>query len=164
MKLIAFSDSHGDHMPMIQALRKHRNAEVVIFCGDGHNDIREVQKSFPDKMYLTVKGNCDWCCEFANVQTITLCGKKLLITHGHIQRVKESMMQLTYFGNQENADIVVFGHTHQQVTFLESKMILMNPGSIGYNEQYSTIDIDEKTGKITVNEFPHNKYGTFTVV
>ena len=45
MKLIAFSDSHGDHMPMLAALKKHPKTEVVIFCGDGHHDIREVQKA-----------------------------------------------------------------------------------------------------------------------
>ncbi len=164
MKLIAFSDSHGDHMPMLAALKKHPKTEVVIFCGDGHHDIREVQKAFPDKLYLTVKGNCDWYCEFASVQTITLCGKKLLITHGHLQRVKETMMRLAYLGHQEHADIVVFGHTHDQVTFLDSKMLMVNPGSIGYNGQYSTIDIEENTGKITVYEFPNSKYGPVTVV
>ena len=163
MKIIAFSDSHGDHMPMVSALKKHRNTDVVVFCGDGHRDISEVQKQFSDKMYLCVKGNCDWCCDFANLQTINLCNKKILITHGHIQRVKESLIQLTYLGQQEKANIVIYGHTHQQLTVLENNMILINPGSVGYAEQYTTIEIDEKTGETTVKEFPPNKYGTFKV-
>jgi len=163
LKIIAFSDSHSDHFDMEKALKKHSNANAVIFCGDGHGDITDVQKHHPDKTFYCVKGNCDWCCPFPNLLTVTLAGKKFLVTHGHIQRVKESLMQLTYLGQQEKADIVVFGHTHQQLTVLESNMILVNPGSVGYAGQYSTIEIDEKTGSVTVKEFPPNKYGTFTV-
>ena len=163
MKIVAFSDSHGDHMPMLQALKKHNDAKIVVFCGDGHNDILAVQKHFPDKTYLCVKGNCDWYCEFAALQTFTVCNKKLLITHGHIQRVKESLMNLTYLGQQEKADIIFFGHTHDQLTVLEDNMIVINPGSIGYAGQYTTVEIDEQTGETTVKEFPLNKHGVFKV-
>ena len=155
MKIIAFSDSHGDHFNMEKALRKHSDAEAVIFCGDGHNDINDVMKHHPDKTFYCVKGNCDWCCQFA--------GKKILVTHGHVQRVKESLMQLTYLGEQEKADIVVFGHTHQQLTVFESNIILINPGSVGNAGQYTTIEINEATGETTVKEFPHSKFGIFTI-
>ncbi len=163
MKIIAFSDSHGDHLNMEKALRKHSDATAVIFCGDGHNDITALQKNHSDKTFYCVKGNNDWCCQFANLITVTLGGKKFIITHGHVQRVKESLMQITYLGQQENADIAVFGHTHQQLTVLESNIILINPGSVGYAGQYTTIEINEATGETTVKEFPHSKFGTFTV-
>ena len=163
MKIIAFSDSHGDHFNMEKALRKHSDAEAVIFCGDGHNDINDVMKHHPDKTFYCVKGNCDWCCQFANLVTFTIAGKKILVTHGHVQRVKESLMQLTYLGEQEKADIVVFGHTHQQLTVFESNIILINPGSVGNAGQYTTIEINEATGETTVKEFPHSKFGIFTI-
>lgn len=163
MKIIAFSDSHGDHMPMIDAMKKHKNAEIVVFCGDGYRDIIEVQKQFPNKTYFCVKGNCDWYCDFANLLTTTLGGKKILVTHGHIQRVKESLMHLAYLGRQENANIIFYGHTHDQLTVLEDNMILVNPGSISYANQYATVEIDENTGETTVKEFPPNKFGTFKV-
>ena len=75
----------------------------------------------------------------------------------------EEIAQVINLSEQEKADIVVFGHTHQQLTVLESNMILVNPGSVGYAGQYSTIEIDENTGSVTVKEFPHNKYGAFVV-
>lgn len=163
MKIIVFADSHGDHTQMVKAMRKHNKSDVVVFCGDGHNDIKEIQRMFPDKMYLCVRGNNDWCCDFAFLQTITLCGKKFLITHGHIQRVKESYMSLAYLGHQEKADIVLFGHTHVQTIFNDSKMFLINPGSVGYNYQYTVIEIDENTGKTVITEFPSNKFGSVTI-
>ena len=163
MKIIVFSDSHSDHFDMEKALRKHHDAKAVIFCGDGNNDITDVHKHHPDKTFYCVKGNCDWCCQFPTVISVTIAGKKFVITHGHVQRVKESLMQLAYLGQHENADIVTFGHTHQQLTVLESNMILLNPGSVGYAGQYSTIEIDEETGSVTVKEFPPNKHGTFVV-
>ncbi len=163
LKIIAFSDSHGNHFDMEKALRKHSDAKAVIFCGDGHNDITAIQKNHTDKTFYCVKGNCDWCCDFAALQTVTLGGKKFLITHGHIQRVKESLMQLTYLGQQENADIIVFGHTHQQLTVFEGNMILINPGSVGNAGQYTTIEINENTGETVVKEFPHSKFGIFTI-
>ena len=163
MKIIVFSHSHGNHFDMEKALRKHSDAKAVIFCGDGHNDINDVRRHYRDKTFYCVKGNCDWCCEFPTVIAVTIAGKKFVITHGHVQRVKESFMQIAYLGQHENADIVTFGHTHQQLTVLESNMILLNPGSVGYAGQYSTIEIDEETGSVTVKEFPPNKHGTFVV-
>ena len=159
MKIIVFSDSHGSFDEMSRALRRHKGIDVVAFCGDGHRDILEIQKQFPDKAYLAVKGNCDWYCDFANLITITLCNKKILVCHGHMQGVKEGLNRLVYLGQQEKADIILFGHTHHQLTTAESGMLILNPGSIGYNSTYSIVDIDENSGTITANEYPNDKYG-----
>lgn len=163
MKILVFSDSHGDIFNMKDALKRHRKAEVVIFCGDGHSDIQEIQRQFPDKMYLCVKGNCDWYCDFPLLATINLCGKKLLITHGHVQSVKDTFYRLLTLAKQEQADIAVFGHTHTRLTTVEDGILLVNPGSIGYHEEYSTIDIAESDGTITVSEYPYNQYGDVVV-
>jgi hypothetical protein len=40
------------------------------------------------------------------------------------------MNNIYYRGRELNADIVLFGHTHQQLVEKEDDMILMNPGSI----------------------------------
>ena len=68
-----------------------------------------------------------------------------------------------YFGQQEKADIVLFGHTHHQLTTAESRMLIMNPGSVGFGGQYGLIDIDEKTGKITALEYPDSQYGPVVI-
>ena len=49
MKILVFSDSHGNDHRMALAVKKHKTAEVIIFCGDGHRDIEDLQRTFPKK-------------------------------------------------------------------------------------------------------------------
>lgn len=163
MKLLVFSDSHGNYSDMKHAIRRHKSAEVIFFCGDGQNDIQEMQAEFPERQFYSVKGNCDWYCDFPLLMTVTLCGKKILMTHGHAQYVKEGIYRLACLGHQENADIVLFGHTHHQLTTTDGKMLIMNPGSIGYDECYGMIEIDEATGKLTATEYPDSRYGPVVI-
>lgn len=163
MKILVFSDSHGHSQAMSSAIRRHKSAEVIVFCGDGHRDIAELQERMPDKMFLRVKGNCDWYCEDPLMMTFTLCDKKLLITHGHAQYVKEGLSRLIALGHQEKADILLFGHTHRQLTTADGNMLVMNPGSIGFDETYGMIEIDETTGKITANEYPDSQFGPVVI-
>ena len=159
MKLLVFSDSHQNETSLFHAIRHHKDVSHIFFCGDGHGDIETMQKKFPDKTFYIVRGNCDWCCDHALMQTITLAGKKLLITHGHAQMVKSGIDHLISVGHHEQADIVLYGPTHQQLTTADSRMLVCNPGSVGYMEEYAIIEIDETTGKITATEYPDNHYG-----
>ena len=158
MKILVFSDSHSYRTELKHAIKKHKKAEVIVFCGDGHKDIAEMKQ-----LFLCVRGNCDWYCDDALLQTIHLCGKKILITHGHMQFVKEGLSHLTALGHKEKADIVLFGHTHHQLTTADGKMLIMNPGSVGYHQEYGLIEIDEATGKITATEYPNNQFGSVVI-
>ncbi|MFR3419646.1 MAG: metallophosphoesterase family protein [Eubacterium sp.] len=42
---------------------------------------------------------------------------------------------------RRNADIVLFGHTHNQYTEYLDGLYIMNPGSVGMNGDYGVIDI-----------------------
>ncbi len=148
MKLIAISDSHGSTSSIIAAVRKHNDADVIVFCGDGHKDIDNIGYMFPDKMMIAVKGNCDWYCDFLDTQEITLCGRKIFITHGHLYGVKQGLNSIISRGKSIGADIILFGHTHIQTAFWENNMLVLNPGSIGYNKTYATIEIDEDSKEI----------------
>lgn len=157
MKIIVVSDSHGSVDLLFDAIRKNSKAEVIAFCGDGHNDIEGVKKAFPDKMVIAVKGNCDWCCDYAYLEEITLCGRKIIITHGHMYGVKEGYSRINYFAQSVNADIALFGHTHSPYLDYDGRVLLMNPGSIGYHREYGILDIDDN-GTITASLYPPNQY------
>ena len=159
MKLLVFSDAHGNETPMFHAVRRHKEATHIFFCGDGHADFENLRLRFQDKTFYAVRGNCDWCCDHPMLMTVTLAGKKILMTHGHAQMVKGGLDHLTALGHSEQADIVLFGHTHRQLTTADSRMLICNPGSIGFNDEYTLIDIDESTGRITATEYPDNQYG-----
>lgn len=158
MKILVLSDSHGKTTELETAIRLNSAAEVVIFCGDGHSDIEDMRYTFPEKMFISVRGNCDWCHNANDSEEITLCGKKIFVTHGHIYGVKQGLSRLTAYGHSINADIVLFGHTHQQIVTVDGSMLIMNPGSLGYNAEYGIIEIDD-SGKITAQEYPPYSLG-----
>ncbi len=156
MKILVFSDSHGDLESMVSAMKKHRKAEVVIFCGDGVRDFSQLRIKFPDKMYYGVTGNCDWYSDYPSYDEIELCCKKIFLTHGHMFGVKNGLSRIIDLGRSNGFDIVLFGHTHQQVTSAEGAMLIMNPGSIGCEGEYGIIEIDERTGMVTATEYPRS--------
>ena len=159
MKILVFSDSHGNEKFLLNAVRKHKNADIIVFCGDGHREISDLQRTLPNKVYLAVRGNCDWNCSYPMLLTYTAAGKKLLITHGHAHYVKDGLSRLVALAHKEEADILLFGHTHHQLTTADGRMLIMNPGSIGFGGQFGVIEIDEATGRITATEYPDSQYG-----
>ena len=112
MKILVFSDTHGDVTKMERAIRSHSDAEAIIHCGDGETDVEYVKRNFPDRAFLNVKGNCDWGSSLDPTLEITLEGKKIFVTHGHLYNAKMGLQNLIYAGKEKNADIVLYGHTH----------------------------------------------------
>lgn len=145
MRILVVSDSHGDVRNFEEVLRKHRDAQVVIHCGDGADEAEEMKKLFPERMFICVRGNCDFCCEYPNIETITLEGKKLFITHGHIYNVKSSLLNLSMAVREANAQMAIFGHTHNPVAIYDDGAYFLNPGSLrGYKGSYALVDITDK--------------------
>ncbi len=155
MKILVTSDSHGNRDMLEDVIRRNSKAEVVIFCGDGNEDIDGERFVFPKKMFIAVKGNCDWYCDNASELEITLCNKKIFISHGHKFGVKQSYNGIIAQGHNINADIVLFGHTHNQYLSVDRNMLVLNPGSIGYNGEYAIVEINEN-GNINAVIYPYN--------
>ena len=59
MRILVVSDSHGSAYGLRRAIMAQPKAEVVIHLGDGEDDVARVKNLFPEKMFLSVKGNCD---------------------------------------------------------------------------------------------------------
>ena len=156
MRILVLSDSHGDVLSLLKAIDSQPSAELIVYLGDGERDFLSCRA---EKPCITVRGNCDWSCQNPMLLTYTIAGKKMLVSHGHGQYVKEGLSHIIALGHKEKADILLFGHTHRQLTTADSRMLIMNPGSIGFGGQYGIIEIDEQSGRITANEYPDNEYG-----
>lgn len=142
MRILVFSDSHGSYTGMLSALRAQTRAEVVIFCGDGENDFERCRCEFPDKMFVAVRGNCDWGSSLPYAETLTIEGKKIFVTHGHLYNVKMTYDEIINYAHANGIDIVLFGHTHTPYTEYDNGLYIMNPGSAGdYHAGYGIIDI-----------------------
>jgi putative phosphoesterase len=151
MRILVFSDTHGDLRTMMNAIKTHSNAEVIIHCGDGERQVEELKMTYPDKKIIAVRGNCDWSSMLPNVEVQTVGGKKIFVTHGHIYNAKLTIYNLVCAAREEKADILLFGHTHCAMTDYDDGLYIMNPGSChGYGATYGFIDITDK-GEIVTN-------------
>ena len=148
-RIVVMSDSHGRVDNIISVLEKHKNADLVLFCGDGHRDIETAEALFDRTRFEKVCGNCDFCSELP-AKAITFSeGKKILFSHGHIYNVKYGYSQIIDEAKKENADFCIFGHTHNQYYEYSENIHILNPGSIasGY---YAMIDIDKDGSAICI--------------
>ena len=140
MKILVFSDSHGNTERMILAIRDHLPAcDMVIHLGDLVRDIDYVSGLFPEIPFVSVSGNCD---SFARSRRIIeLMGLRIMCIHGHTYGVKNDVETAAACAAEENADILLYGHTHATDDRLltvtlpfgkgEKKVRVFNPGSVG---------------------------------
>ena len=74
-----------------------------------------------------------------------------MVTHGHLYSAKYGLEKLSYAGEEKNADIVFFGHTHIPTDETMGNVRLINPGSCSYyNPTCCVVEIDDK-GNVLVN-------------
>ena len=132
MKFIVFSDSHGVAENMIRAVRREK-PDLCFFLGDGEHDLERLQKQFPGLPVHAVRGNCD---VFSSLPSVLVCaagGLRFFATHGHLYGVKHDPIfrDLCEAALETDADVVLFGHTHDPFRDSTMGMALLNPGSIG---------------------------------
>ena len=153
MKCLVFSDSHGYVGAMEEALNVHTDAEVIFFLGDGLSDLEYIKSEYPERTYYAVRGNCDFSDRVTPATAEALiCGKRIMLTHGHEYGVKHGFDTLMRAGEQRLADIVLFGHTHDPYEcYIDNgeraggRLYLFNPGSISYtygSENYGIITLE----------------------
>ncbi len=151
MRILVISDTHGDLHALRRAVNAQPTAEIIVHCGDGDEQVQFLKDNYKNKMIVGVRGNCDWNSWLPSVETINVLGKKIFVTHGHLYNAKLGLYQLIYAAREQEADILLFGHTHQAMTYYEDGLYMMNPGSCnGYMASYGYIDITEK-GDIVTN-------------
>lgn len=142
MRILVVSDTHRDEFSLRKAILRQPTAEVVIHLGDGEEEADRMKINFPEKMFLQVKGNCDWGSTLPTEGETVLAGKKIFYTHGYTYKVKFSMYQAVSEARSRKADILLFGHTHEPFTLYEDGLYIMNPGSLsGSFGTYGILDI-----------------------
>ena len=143
-RIAVFSDLHGDsHMRMLSAFDCY---DYVAFLGDGLSKLRSFIYNFPEK-FLYVRGNCDIYDNEAPEQLILdFDGVKVLLTHGHIERVKSGLIPLIVEARVKKVQVVLYGHTHRPDIEKDGDILLVNPGTAAayYGEKgtYAVLTID----------------------
>ncbi|KRM93697.1 phosphoesterase [Lentilactobacillus senioris DSM 24302 = JCM 17472] len=126
MKLLVVSDSHGDRQIIADLLDHYQDqVEAVIHCGDSE---LKATDSLLDRLTM-VQGNMD-LANFPLIQKKIIDNQTILVTHGHRFGVNGGLLKLELLAQQENANLVFFGHTHQLGAEISHGQIFINPGSI----------------------------------
>ena len=130
MKILVFSDSHRFLSGMVQAIEEEK-PDQVIHLGDLMGDAEELSWRFQTLPICMVPGNCDGWTTAPAIKRITLQGKNILLSHGHLWRVKGGYDLAIAEARKSGVDILLFGHTHRPLVDRRGRTLFVNPGSIG---------------------------------
>ncbi|MBE6570358.1 MAG: YfcE family phosphodiesterase [Ruminococcaceae bacterium] len=153
MKILVFSDSHGNPGAMFRAVKDHiahGGVDMILHLGDGYGDFKALVGMFPDIPAYMVLGNCDdpYVKDAPKERIIEAEGFTFLMVHGHTRGVKRDLGQAADAAARCGADVLLYGHTHlamdQRMDTRFGKTVRMiNPGTVGsgYKPSYAFLEI-----------------------
>ena len=171
MKIVIFSDSHGDTNTMCYVVEKEK-PDMIIYLGDGISDAEELNAKYPNTKMIKILGGIDSDKEDEEwIKVVEICEKRFVLTHGHklirytfnndskaYMQTEEDRIQshiaLLECINEHDADILLHGHTHEpymnRIGLTPKKTCwIMNPGRIGrqscsdFSSVYGILRFDE---------------------
>ena len=146
VRALVLSDTHGNKGVIDRALRQFADFDYIFHLGDNISDARYIEQN-TRAIVVAVKGNCDMGDAGNDTEQVVLCGQKIILTHGHLLKVKYSYDRAFYYAQEQGAKAILFGHTHQPYCKYEDGIWLVNPGSAGCSydgiERAATLMIGE---------------------
>jgi len=139
------SDTHADTIDALnhKVIKALNDVDLVIHAGD-ITSIKVLDELKSLKDVVAVKGNMD-SPDIKNIlpesKTIEVDGKKICIIHGWGAPLGLEYKLLKRF---ENADIIVYGHTHLPMNKVINNILFFNPGTA--RKSYGLLNIED--GKI----------------
>lgn len=130
-KLLILSDSHNNRSAIERILRDEKDADALIFLGDGLRDLEQALTSYPKMRAYSVAGNCDYGALEPTDGLAAFDKVVVYYTHGHMYGVKYDLDTLAEAASARGADVALFGHTHVPCAEKRGKVLLFNPGSCG---------------------------------
>lgn len=134
MRVIVFSDSHGNLEFARRALREAGQVDFILHAGDHYRDGIKLaaEAGLPVKAVL---GNCDSAGGGPVEEFLETAAGLILLVHGHIGG--HWFDKLLSRAGECGARAVVFGHTHTAEVVKEGGILLFNPGSISKPRDHS---------------------------
>ncbi len=161
------SDSHGWSQE-VNTIRQRYVGKVdqMIHCGDS-----ELEMDAPGLQdFMKVAGNCDMDARFPDEVDFSVGDLTFFVTHGHLFRVKSTLMPLSYRADELDAQVICFGHSHIAGAERVENKLFINPGSIRLPRvrpegTYAILSWETKA-EITVEffDFSGNKINDLTYV
>ncbi|HEY5585344.1 MAG TPA: metallophosphoesterase [Ruminiclostridium sp.] len=149
MKVLVMSDTHGYIINAKEAIDRNPDIEMVLHLGDYCRDAAQLSQLYPNIRFEYVYGNCDIGIGAISAEkTIEIEGKRIFMTHGHKYSVKWDYNRILAKAEMENAEVILFGHTHVSAIDNVNNILIVNPGSISESrsrnpESYSILEISK---------------------
>ena len=160
------SDTHGRAeiaREAVDLLLEH-GADMLIHLGDVGTveviDALAVNRPGTDQRVEAhlVFGNCDWetkpLARYAGELGViahevsgemTIDGKRLVFTHGHVNRVMDHAIQ-------SKANYLLHGHTHLQADDMIGQTRVINPGALSRASRYTVALLTPGSGELRIHE------------
>lgn len=148
MVIAVVSDTHRSGYSINKLKDRIKSTDVLIHLGDNIDDVESLAYGYNGRV-INVRGNCDFSSMTKSERLENICDKRIFITHGHRYNVKYDINELIARGNELNADIVLYGHTHEsKIDYIDGTWYI-NPGSPSLPRDgfasYATIEITGDT-------------------
>ena len=146
MDILVLSDTHGARRAILGVLEQINFRPVaILFLGDCVRDLEVLDddERYRDIPRYAVAGNCDASIVFPTLEpterTLCLGGCRIVMMHGHTRGVKSSLVSALYYASEQEADVLLYGHTHvpdertigAEQTRCGKSILVANPGSLG---------------------------------
>ncbi len=122
IKVGIIADSHGEIPPVV--LDALKDCDYILHAGDFAEEYVLDQIRFMAKLYV-VRGNSDawWADYLAEKQVFRIGELNFVLIHNRAKAYPEA----------EEADVVVYGHTHRYKAEIAGGTLWLNPGSCGFS-------------------------------
>ncbi len=127
VRLCVLSDTHG-RLPQ-EVVKFCEGADYILHAGDVGSDfiLPTLENIAP---LICVLGNVDVPGLAAVRSKITLAGWRIMVQHV-VWRQGELSLEFQELLRKNEADLVVFGHTHRPLCKMVDEVVFFNPGSCG---------------------------------
>lgn len=152
LRFLVISDTHGVRNPMKKLYEQYPN-DGIIHLGDHIEDARWMLERTNGHPVYRVRGNCDFSAPGEDALLLELGGVKLLLMHGHRFGVKSGYGGALAEAKRQEADVLLFGHTH--IPFMEERdgVLMLNPGSLK-TWNYAILEIENGKAKgVLLNQY-----------
>jgi len=165
--LTIISDTHGtdDHRLTGHTLDSVRSADRVIHAGDFTTEaVLDAVEAEANRL-TAVTGNNEAMGvreRLSPVETVEWAEYRILVVHGH----DHSETALGMLARQEDADIVVLGHSHRPEISAIDGRLLVNPGSYAdprrYRPAHAELDVETDALRVRLRSPDGETFETVT--
>lgn len=151
MRILIISDTHGDDSAFIKIKKSELRFDVLIHAGDMDGSESFYESYFRGVRHM-VSGNCDYGGRFPYEDVFMIDCYRVFLTHRHRQHIAQfdrASDVLVEEAKQNDAQILIYGHTHYPVYETRNGVICINPGSTyrprqpDHRPTYGVLTIDD---------------------